>query len=78
MASATGVDKRRCGRLLSVDRELRRFSLIAEAWRAGRLSSDKVNAMLAVSDHVEAQLRRDQAELIAGIEPVTCDQSTLR
>jgi hypothetical protein len=69
------VDKRRCGRLLSVDRELRRFSLIAEAWRAGRLSSDKVNAVLAVSDHVEAQLQRDQAELIAAISEVTCDQA---
>ena len=36
MAAATGVDKRRCGRLLAFDRDLRHLSLVRDAWRAGR------------------------------------------
>ena len=75
MAGATGVDKRRCGRLLGADRDLRHLDLIREAWQAGTLNTDKVNALLAVRDGVEAQLQRDQAELIAQIAHVTADRA---
>lgn len=73
MAVASGIDKRRCGRLLATDHDLRSLPLIQAAWRAGELSTDKVNALLAVRTDVEAQLERDQADLVAAIAHKTAD-----
>ena len=75
LSAASGVDKRRCSRLLACDRDLRHLVLVRDAWRSGRLSTDKVNALLNVRDGVEAQLVRDQSDLITAITGVTADRA---
>lgn len=70
-AAATALQRRRCGFLLGAARDLRRYPLVAAAWRSGRLATEHVAAMLRVAEHVEAQLERDQAELIDAIAPLT-------
>lgn len=64
MACTTGVEKRRCRRWVAIDRDLRWLPLIRAAWREGMLTTDAVGALLAVSEHVEVPMKRDQALLI--------------
>lgn len=75
LTARTEADRSRANSLLHLHDRLRHFDDLRRAWADGRIGTAKVRAVLKAATGLDAQLARDQAELVERIATRTVAQA---